>query len=80
MKQYIKPIIGSVLVVSAFAFGALTVRPVDALQSAAQKEREALTALIEARKEKCELIRSAGGECNQQEFGQSITKALADFQ
>lgn len=79
MKHYIKPIIGSVVIVSAFAFGALLARPVDALQSAHQKEMEAMQALVEARKEKCDIIRLAGGECNQQEFGNAITQALADF-
>lgn len=86
MKHYMKPIIGSVAIVAAFAFGALIASPVDALQTAHQNEQEALEvymnaskALAEARAAKCQLIVTHGGECDDSAFGKTLQDELSAF-
>ena len=86
MKQFIKPIVGSLVIVSVFALGVSFAQPVDALQSAHQQEMEALEiymnaskALAEARSAKCQLIVTHGGECDDTAFGKTLQDELAVF-
>lgn len=80
MFKYAKPIIGTVIVVSLFVAGIVTgSNRADALATAAQRERDAKQALIEAHTEKCRLIAAVGGECDDAEFGSQLTKELSAF-
>lgn len=86
MKQFIKPLVGSLVIVSVFALGVSFSRPANALQDL-QDQEQALVAEIEPKieeyksviEQKCALIREAGGECKPDAFGEKIAAAVLSF-